>query len=501
MKNIYLSLFWKFTIGIIIIVAVFGTINILLINESVVKSLQSESEKRGRYIAINMANQALDPLLYEDYIALQKLVDNIHNIDSSVIYAFIEIGQKGDKIIHNFEEDVPVELLNANNLNSDTEFKVTILTEKNDKNKIIRDIAVPILNKNLGVVRIGILEDTISRSLNQTTSIFVLMVCIFLIFGVMGAFIFSELITRPIKDISKVAENFDLDSLRDIDKNNQILIIKRYEYSKFYIFDELDYFNDKFFSMIERLKEAYREIDKTYSKLIQSEKLASIGTLSAGIAHEINNPNTGIQYCLRIIKKDIPKNNKNYEYIELMEEASEKIERVVKGLLEYSRPQIIDFEDMNLCEVINKSIALLKYRIDRQNISILNHFSTDDHLIQGSSHFLEQVIVNLLINSIDAIEERKIVVPDLIGNISLQIERTPDLTELIISDNGIGIKQENLKDIYDPFYSSKEVGKGTGLGLTVCHKIVKLHHGFIFVNSSYGSGTTFKITLPNNNKV
>jgi signal transduction histidine kinase len=497
MKKLYLAIFWKFTIGIILIVGIFGSINILLINSSVIKALQSESEKRGKYIAYNISNQALDPIFYEDYITLQKLVDNIHIIDSTVVYAFIEVGQKDRKVIHNFNVDIPSDLLKANILTGNKEYQIKIITPKNDTKRVIRDIAVPILNKDIGVVRIGILENSIKESSDNTMFIFIMMVAVFLFIGIMGAIVFSRFITRPIKEISEIAENLDLDSLR-VENNNLGAYHLRKEKSNFQILDEMDFFAEKFFSMIDRLKAAYSEINLTYSKLIQSEKLASIGTLSAGIAHEINNPNTGIQYCLRILKKEINSNDKNFEYIELMEEAADKIERVVKGLLEYARPQIIDFNEINLNGVIDKSIALLNYRFDKQKILIEVNNKEKDNIVFGSAHFLEQVIVNILINAVDAIEEKKNLNPDLKGSITLDIQNSGNMSVISIKDNGTGIKSENLSDVYDPFYSSKEVGKGTGLGLAVCNKIVSLHHGSINVKSEFGMGTTFTIFLPIN---
>lgn len=496
MRKIHISIFWKFSIGILMIVSIFGSINILLIHQSVIKAVQSESEKRGKYIAFNTANQAIDPILFEDYIALQKIVDNIHILDSSVVYAFIELEKENDRIIIDLQEEFPIDLLTVNELQTNVECQIKLLKSRSNPQKIIRDIAVPILNKDLATVRIGILEDRINENANQTLKVFLYMIGIFLILGIFGAFAFSQLITRPIKTISKITENLDFSSL-----SSGIDIIHELDYNNhqnklFFIYDELDYFSDKFFLMIDRLRDAYIEIDLTYSKLIQSEKMASIGTLSAGIAHEINNPNTGIQYCIRILKKDILHEDKNREYLDLMEEASEKIERVVKGLLDYSRPPILDFENIDLNEVIDKSISMLQYKLEKQNIILENKYAFEVHLIYGAFNYLEQVLINLIMNAVDAIEEKNNSVLGFEGKISIEIVNNNNHTTLIVSDNGIGINESNLIEIFDPFYTSKEVGKGTGLGLAVTNRIIALHNGSIKVVSNYGIGTIFTINLP-----
>jgi signal transduction histidine kinase len=179
-----------------------------------------------------------------------------------------------------------------------------------------------------------------------------------------------------------------------------------------------------------------------------------------------------------------------------MEEASQKIENVVKGLLEYSRPQIFEPEEIVLNSVIEKSYSFVNYKLEKQNIKFENNIEDKELTIYGSSHQLEQVFVNLFINSIDAIDERKKLENLSQGRIIFDFEKKEKAFELRFTDNGIGIKAENLKDIFDPFYTSKEVGKGTGLGLSVSSKIINSHKGTMSVSSEYLKGTTFIISLP-----
>jgi len=246
--------------------------------------------------------------------------------------------------------------------------------------------------------------------------------------------------------------------------------------------------------MLIRLKNSYLEIKETEIALIQAEKLASLGTLSAGVAHEINNPISGIKNCInRIIKN--PKNiEQNAKYIVLINEAIEKIEKVVKHLLSFSRKQEIVLEKVNLNLIIEKAILLTKFKLQTSNIPI-KIVSDKENFVKGSSNHLEQVFVNLIFNSVDAITERKEKDPSIDGKIEIEIKNISDKCFVHVMDNGNGIPKDIQKKIFDPFYTSKSVGKGTGLGLSVTFNLIKEHGGEIRFRSTVGLGTEFVIEL------
>jgi len=311
-----------------------------------------------------------------------------------------------------------------------------------------------------------------------------LMVLIFLVFGILGALFFSHVITHPIRSISEIAEGIDLDALRY--KKHPRVRIREKLFGKFpMVFratDELDVLTEKFNAMIERLENAHQELEAAYAQLVQSEKLASLGTLSAGLAHEINNPIAGIQNCLRRLKQNPQNVAQAKKYLELMEEATNRIATVVRSLLDYARPREMDFAPVNIEEVIETALLLV---LEKHRISITKEVPANVPPIHASRHHLEQVMVNLLLNAIDAIEERFLQSQTASKSIHIGVRQKRNSLEISLKDSGIGIPQENLTKIFDPFYTTKEIGKGTGMGLSVCYNIIKLNQG-----------TTFYIVLP-----
>ena len=257
----------------------------------------------------------------------------------------------------------------------------------------------------------------------------------------------------------------------------------------------MDVLVDKFSEMLIRLKISYTELKETQGALVQAEKLASLGTLAAGVAHEINNPVSGIKNCTKRILKNPENAEQNQKYMELIKEATDRIESVVHHLLNFSRKQDFIFDKVNLNLVIENAISLTDYKLQRSNLIVKTTFD-NQYFVNGSANHLEQVFVNLILNSLDAILERMEFEPDLKGEIEASIMRSAGKVYAIFKDNGMGIPNEIQNKIYDPFFTSKEVGKGTGLGLSVSFNLIKEHGGKIFFTTAKGHGTEFTIELP-----
>ena len=329
MRQLTIPLFWKFTISIIAIVCIFGSTNVILIWNNVYKALENESEKRGLYIGHSLAEESIDLLLYEDYITLQHLVENVTEIDSSVKYVFI-LNEQKKVLVHTFLSGFPYELIKANTIEDEQDENISLIVPKGSSNKILRDIAVPILDGKLGTIRVGILEEGIRSDVNNTIRTLLIMVVVFLAIGIAGAFVFSHIITIPIDEISKVVDKLDFDSFKF---RLQPRIKEREKlFGRWKIFyhtkDELDLLMKKINGMISRLEDAYSDLEKAQSTLIQSEKLASVGTLSAGLAHEINNPIAGLQNCLRRISKNPSNMYQNQKYLIRIVQKKDQLEEL-----------------------------------------------------------------------------------------------------------------------------------------------------------------------------
>ncbi len=500
MKKISVPLFWQFTIAILTIVALFGTINVLLIWHGIYNSLENELEKRGLFISKSIAEKSVNSLLYDDIADLYKLVDIINTIDTSVAYVFILNG-KNKVIAHTFETNVPQGLINANQIKKNKSKSTVLIKSKNKNNKLIRDIAVPILDGKLGIVRVGLNEENIYANIKNTIKNILIMISVFLFTGIFTAFIFSYIITNPIKLISKTSENIDIDSLKNITQN-RVNISGNFLYKfkrLFYAQDELDLLVAKFNEMLERLEKTYTELQLTQSSLLQSEKLASIGTLTAGIAHEINNPISGLQNCLRRISRDPTNIQQNKKYLVMMEDAANKVENVIQNLLNFARKHDLVFQKVDVRLVIENALILAAHKIEKSHISIKKDFPDVLPEIQGSSNHLEQVMLNLIINSADAIDERRIKAPHTRGEINFNISIKNSELLLMITDNGIGMPADEINKIFDPFFTTKK--EGTGLGLSVGYNIIKEHKGEIKAESLSGKWMKFTINLPIYNEV
>ena len=205
MKNKFIfPLFWKFTIAILLMVTVFGTINLYLINDAVYRFFNAELTRHGKITAANIAIRSTNPLAYNDLASLNQIVNEQVQMDSNITYVLI-INQNNKVIALTFETQVPHELINANLLKKKTDFNIKRIKKKGHDNYLIWDIAAPILDGELGFVRIGLLEENFYKSMNQTKRVFLIMVLVFLFIGIIGAFIFSYIITTPIKLLKEKA--------------------------------------------------------------------------------------------------------------------------------------------------------------------------------------------------------------------------------------------------------------------------------------------------------
>lgn len=491
-KIIRLPLFWKFAIVSTFVVVIFGLINIYLLWTSVYNSFEKEIDKRCKVLAGIVAEKALAPLVYEDALSLYNILDEVKQSDPSIAYIFL-LNNQNKLVAQTYDINIPPGLLNVNRLNSEN-YNIQVINTENYKYPVIRDIAYPILNGNVGTVRLGIVEEHIQQEITQATWNLILMMIIFFSIGLAGALFFSYIITSPIKNISRQAQIFDLDKT-SLEGDYTTANRKFKRFFNLQINDELDVLETKFSEMLVRLKHSYQELKETQDALIQAEKLTSLGTLSAGVAHEINNPISGIKNCTKRITKDPTNIEQNIKYILLIQEATTRIENVVQHLLNFSRKQDILLQKTKLNTVIENAIKLTNHKLSDRQITVKCQCQRD-YFVNASANHLEQIFVNLILNSYDAILDRKEKDLQLKGVIEITINPIDDKVYIHFKDNGIGIPKSSQDKIFDPFFTLKKVGKGTGLGLSVSFNLIKEHHGTISFSSTVGDGTEFIIELP-----
>jgi len=234
------------------------------------------------------------------------------------------------------------------------------------------------------------------------------------------------------------------------------------------------------------------ELEKRREQLVQSRKIASIGTLTAGIAHEINNPINNISLILESLLEDentMDDAERQRLYQEAMDQA-DRASEIVKNLLEFSRASHPRMEEASLEEVVDKTFRLVKNELDLHHIRFIKEVNSYFPPLYLDKSGLQQVLLNLFMNSIQAMEsggELKVVI---------RSAETPAEVRIDISDTGPGIAPENINQVFDPFFTTKKVGVGTGLGLSVSYNIIKKNGGRMEVNSRPGQGACFSIFLP-----
>jgi len=243
-----------------------------------------------------------------------------------------------------------------------------------------------------------------------------------------------------------------------------------------------------------KVEERTGELKAAQSQLLHSEKLAAVGALAATVAHEINNPLTGVYTYIKLMERKIDQGQWGAEDVEkykgFLDTSRREVERttaIVQNLLDFTRPKDPIRKPLNLVRIVEESLALIRNKLNLQNIAVVNLMSPLPE-VQADPGHMKQVFLNLLINAGEAMEEG--------GTLTIRTDHHPetDTVTVSVSDTGVGIEEKNLARIFDPFFSTKK--KGTGLGLSVVHGIVTRHGGKVEIDSAPGKGTSFRVVLP-----
>ncbi|MEF9438399.1 MAG: ATP-binding protein, partial [Candidatus Mariimomonas ferrooxydans] len=233
------------------------------------------------------------------------------------------------------------------------------------------------------------------------------------------------------------------------------------------------------------------EIQRTHAGLVQTEKLASLGRMAAGVAHEINSPLTGIITFACLMKKNVSPDSQEAEDLNVIIEQAERCSKIIKNLLTFARAVPSEKGEISINKVLAQTIYMVQNQEKFHNIKFNINMDESDFTTLGDASQFQQIFLNMIINAADAMNGRGTIT---IATRKIIIDDKP-YVETAFSDTGCGIPEENLSKLFEPFFTTKPVGKGTGLGLSVSHGIVKHHGGQIEVKSTVGKGTTFFIKL------
>jgi two-component system, NtrC family, sensor kinase len=250
----------------------------------------------------------------------------------------------------------------------------------------------------------------------------------------------------------------------------------------------------------QKVRERTAELGKAQAETVRGEKLASVGLLASGIAHELNNPLTGILTFSHLVRQNLPENSPDAEDMDLVIRETKRCAAIIKRLLDFARDKAPEKRYADINQIIEDTVRIVERPANLKQIGITLDLDRSLPPIWVDADQIVQIVMNMLVNAQHAIEEE--------GSITLRTRRLPEprspepgaspvpMLELSIIDTGCGIPEKYLSRIFDPFFTSKDVGKGTGLGLSVSHGIVKAHGGMIEVESKVGEGSTFRVLLP-----
>ncbi len=251
---------------------------------------------------------------------------------------------------------------------------------------------------------------------------------------------------------------------------------------------------------IQSLKESNRELRRTQEELIRSEKLSSVGRLAAGIAHEIGNPIGIILGYLEILRRSLGRADENADALARVESEVMRIDRIIRELLSFARPSPAALRPVAVNAVVEEAMELISHQQEIRAISVEKRLDGSLPPVMADESQLKQVMINLFINAMDAMQnggKLTVTTGQANGAAAVPGGNPPDSSVCIaVSDTGTGIDRGSLNNIFDPFFTTKSPGKGNGLGLSICLRIIEAFAGTIAVQSTPGTGSTFTISLP-----
>jgi len=478
-----MSIHTKFVVYVTILLTILVGSILLVIEKREVKAIFEESKNKGILIAKNIAYLNLEPLLFWDDKAIEKNIEE--QIDQKLIYVVIYDRYNEPLVANNFIKDYE-EIYYYSCLKGEVDESSYFFESKDiknkEKNQIMRilEIEVPIFArgspKKWGSIKIGLSLEDMYREIQRTRFVLILIGCIGLLVGIVGATLLARRITGPIKKL--------VDGTVKISKgdfSHKIDIISQ---------DEIGNLAHSFNRMSNELFQARERIEEANRKLIQAEKLASIGRISATIAHEIRNPLTSVKLNIQKLLQSVQLDEMEEENLKISQQGISEIEKFIKEFLDFTRVSELKFDQFSIEQILEESIKMMRDFLDQKKILLEKNSQAGlpSAFVDGDK--LRQVFLNILRNAYEAVdEEGKISI-----NLSLVEEEDARKIRINISDNGRGIPEEDWENIFEPFYTTKSAG--TGLGLAIARKIVEQHRGSIKVIKKEGKGISFEVLIP-----
>ncbi len=489
------------------VILLFGLWITIFIWMSLTRILTEEHQDLGLIVSRNISRQGVIFLQQGDFPGLEKLVKEEKNLYGKYFDYVLVVDSQEKVLAHTFWGELPGELVKANKISPGQTSNVQLVRTGK---KMAYDIAVPISAGEgmLGLVRVGVSKEHIGRTVTDIVAAVMRVTAAVIAIGTLFSFLLASIITRPLSRLTEAAKAIGHGHL-----NNQVDIKTNDEIGKLgKVFNQMtadlrkseSQLKEYSLTLEQRVEERTQELKQTQVQLVQSGKLAAIGQLGAGVAHELNNPIGGIlgyaEYLLEKVRgpdfnaEDFKTCEKPLGYIK---KEAERCQTIIENLLKFSRRSPEGFKPLNINHVIEDTLTLVGHQLMVKKVELKKKLADDLKLVEGNANQLQQVFTNIIFNAQQAMPEGGILT--ITTRLKVEDKRLsgkPDFIEISFTDTGCGIPPENLDKIFDPFFTTKMDWKGTGLGLSVSYQIVQNHKGQIKVESLLGNGTTFTVFLP-----
>ncbi|HTP08320.1 MAG TPA: ATP-binding protein, partial [Anaerolineae bacterium] len=345
---------------------------------------------------------------------------------------------------------------------------------------------------NIGVVLpSNYLVDTASTSRNTFSLIFAFITVAVIVLG----YFLSTSIARPIlrlRALSQAVAAGDLNQKTELDRPDEIgELAEAFDTMTQHLRERTDEAARLYAETVQRnteLAEINARLQSTQQQLVQSEKLAAVGQLTAGIVHDVKNPLTVIKGMAESLQEEPELKPYANKELALIRESATKANQIVSDLLTFSRQSTPEMHQQDLKSTVEAALRITTYLTRKANVQVITALPEQSVYMTYDAQQIEQVLVNLIQNAIQAMPKG--------GTLRISLGQVEQAVALAVQDTGTGISPENLHRIFDPFFTTKPAGEGTGLGLSVSYGIIARHHGRIDVESTVGQGTTFTILLP-----
>lgn len=366
-------------------------------------------------------------------------------------------------------------------------------------------LSMPVFHQNrvIAAAGISISLDRIYQSLRHTQKILlVYMIINTLLLTLVGLYRLSKIYLQPVQRLVRIAEAYEDENDLIFSVRKQDNELKKLSNALNRMLRQISADKEKLRATVASLKQANIDLKQAQDEIIRAEKLASVGRLSSGIAHEIGNPIGIIIGYLELLKQNNLSVQEKGEYLSRAEDEINRINKIIRQLLDFSRPSQASPSKVSVHEALSDVASMLASQPIISNMNLKLDLRAESDWVFADSDQLRQIFLNLIINAADAVS----FVKNKPGELKIQTELIPlphaeaikqrETLKIKFTDNGHGIPPEHLSNIFDPFYTTKEPGKGTGLGLSVCFMIIENIGGTIKVSSAENRGTTVTLFLP-----